>query len=84
VAGEHIIALFHVETGIFHAIDGICAHQGGPLGRGCLEQNTVTCPWHGWQYDVSTGKHRLSEITQRRFPVRVEGEDVLVDVAEAV
>ena len=79
VAGGHVIALFNVD-GEFHAIDGICAHQGGPLGKGTLDGSTVTCPWHGWQYDVRAGRHLLSPITQRVFPVRIEGDDVLVAV----
>jgi nitrite reductase/ring-hydroxylating ferredoxin subunit len=48
------IALFNVG-GTFYAIDNTCKHRGGPLGDGDLEGNTVTCPWHGWQYDVTTG-----------------------------
>ena len=42
--------------GEFHAIDNTCLHRGGPLGDGPLEGKIVTCPWHGWQYDVTTGK----------------------------
>jgi nitrite reductase/ring-hydroxylating ferredoxin subunit len=77
VAEGRIIALFNVE-GTFYAIDGICAHQGGPLGKGVLHGSTATCPWHGWQYDVGTGRHSLSPVTQRTFPVRLDGDDVLI------
>ena len=34
----------------FYALDGVCPHQGGPLGKGCLMGRIVTCPWHGWQF----------------------------------
>ena len=81
VAGERIVALYNV-AGTFHALDGICSHQGGPLGRGELAGCIVTCPWHGWQYDVQTGKHLLSPIVQPTFSVRVEGEDVLVEMPD--
>jgi nitrite reductase (NADH) small subunit len=81
VAGEKVLALFKVD-GEFHAVDGICAHQGGPLGKGKVEGDTVTCPWHGWQYDIRTGRHLLSRISQRVFPVKTEGDSVLVDVGE--
>ena len=40
-----------------YAVDGICMHQGGPLARGRLANGTVTCPWHGWQYELATGNH---------------------------
>jgi nitrite reductase (NADH) small subunit len=83
VAGERIIALFNVE-GTFHALDGVCPHQGGPLGQGDLAGCIVTCPWHGWQFDVRDGQHQLnSRLRQPGFPVRIEGNDVLVDLDAA-
>jgi nitrite reductase/ring-hydroxylating ferredoxin subunit len=48
------VALFNLD-GTFHAIDGICLHRGGPLAEGQLTKCVVTCPWHGWQFDVTTG-----------------------------
>ena len=80
VAGDRIVALYNVE-GTLYALDGICAHQGGPLGKGQLCGTTVTCPWHGWQYDVRTGRHELNEsVRQQSFPVKVEAGAILVDV----
>ena len=73
-----IVALFNVE-GQFHAIDGICAHQGGPLAEGSLVGSVVTCPWHGWQYDVTDGRHCLTpRICQTAFEVKVDGAEVFV------
>lgn len=78
VAGDRMVALFNVD-GTFHALDGVCPHQGGPLGKGVLDECIVTCPWHGWQFDVRDGQNQLSEsIKHPRFEVRVEGERVLV------
>ena len=48
------VALFNVG-GTYHAIDATCLHRGGPLAEGTLSQCIVTCPWHGWQFDVTTG-----------------------------
>jgi nitrite reductase (NADH) small subunit len=48
------VALFNVD-GSYHAIDAICLHRGGPLAEGSLSHCIVTCPWHGWQFDVTTG-----------------------------
>jgi len=80
VAGERILALFNV-AGTIHAIDGICPHQGGPLGQGMLEGCIVTCPWHGWQFDVTTGQNQLNpRIVQDCFDARVEGEWILVNL----
>jgi len=65
----------------WHAIDGVCPHQGGPLGKGVLDGATLTCPWHRWQFNVRTGQHLLRpSLCQRRYPVKIEGTDVLIDL----
>ncbi len=80
VAADRMIALFNVE-GTFLALDGVCPHQGGPLGKGKLCGSIVTCPWHGWQFDAHSGQHQLNErIVQPRLDVRVEGDWILVDL----
>ena len=74
-----IYALFNVD-GIVSAIDGICPHQGGPLADGMLEGTCVTCPWHGWQFDIRTGRTPLgARIKQAVYDVKVEGRDVFVN-----
>ena len=79
-ASGRIIALFNVDGTLF-ALDGICPHAGGPLGEGDLSGPVVTCPWHGWQFDVTTGRHALNpRIQQARFPVKIEGNDVWVEL----
>jgi nitrite reductase (NADH) small subunit len=80
VVEGRIIAMFNVD-GTFYALDGVCPHQGGPLGKGELGGCIVTCPWHGWQFDVRTGQHQFNaQIVQPRFPVRVEDDWILVDL----
>ena len=49
------IAVFNID-GIFYAIFNTCVHKGGPLGKGFLDKDIVTCPWHGWKYSVKDGK----------------------------
>jgi len=72
------VAVFNVD-GTYYAIDNTCVHRGGPLGEGELEGDTVTCPWHGWQYDVTTGEKVANpEIRVEKFEVRGEGDDILV------
>jgi nitrite reductase/ring-hydroxylating ferredoxin subunit len=80
VVDDRIIALFNVE-GTFYALDGICPHQGGPLGKGSLSGCIVTCPWHGFQFDVTTGQHQTSRsLVHPQFTVKIEDGDVWVDV----
>lgn len=79
--GDRIVAVFHID-GEFHAVDGICAHAGGPVAEGPLNGCIVTCPWHGWQYDVTTGAMCLNDqIRLQSFPLRVDGDSLLVDLS---
>jgi nitrite reductase (NADH) small subunit/3-phenylpropionate/trans-cinnamate dioxygenase ferredoxin subunit len=78
IAGKQI-ALFN-SGGNFYAIDNTCLHRGGPLGEGELDGTLVTCPWHGWEYDITTGCN-VDDQTKKVacFPVRIDGDDVLVE-----
>ena len=79
-AGGKTLALFNCG-GTFYAIENTCQHQGGPLAEGELSGTTVACPWHGWEYDVTTGACQMDEaIKVASFPVKVVGGDVLVAV----
>jgi len=73
------IALANVD-GNYYAIDNTCIHRGGPLGQGILEGRTVTCPWHGWEYDVTSGKVGANpSVGVACYTVEVRGEDIFVD-----
>ncbi len=77
---ETKIALARVD-GEFYAIQHACLHLEGPLGEGRLEGYVLTCPWHGWQYDVRTGENEFDRaIHLRTYDVRVEGDEVQVAV----
>ena len=74
------IALFNVG-GSFYAIDNTCKHAEGPLGEGELDQAQVTCPLHGWQYDVTTGACATdTSVSQKKYNVKVEGDDILIEI----
>jgi nitrite reductase (NADH) small subunit len=78
-AGGRKIALFN-SGGKFYAIDNTCRHRGGPLGEGDVFGTTVVCPWHGWEYDFTTGQNVDDPgVKVACFAVRVEGDDVLVE-----
>ena len=81
-AGGERIALCNVG-GTFYAIQDVCTHDDGPLGEGTLRGDVVECPRHGARFDVRTGAAvRMPAIVPVKiYPVRVEGGDVLVEVA---
>jgi nitrite reductase/ring-hydroxylating ferredoxin subunit len=77
VAGKNI-ALFNVD-GSFYAVDDTCLHRGGPLGEGELTGHVVTCPWHGWKYDVRTGISITNPAAKVNcYETKIEGEDLSI------
>ena len=74
------LALFNVD-GTFYALDNTCLHRGGPLGEGELEGSVVTCPWHGWRWDVTSGANTNNPAVKVAcFPVKVEGTGVFIEI----
>ena len=78
VAAGRMVAVFHVGD-TFHAMDGLCPHAGGPIGEGKLQGHVVTCPWHGWQFDVTSGQHCLNRnLKHETFPLEVREGNLYV------
>jgi len=74
------LALFNVD-GTYYCTENTCVHRGGPLGEGVLEGATVTCPWHGWQYDIDTGRCKTNPAAKiSTYEVKVEGDDLLIGI----
>jgi nitrite reductase/ring-hydroxylating ferredoxin subunit len=79
-AGARTLAVFNID-GHYFAIDNDCPHRGGPLGEGDVEGRTVTCPWHGWRWDVTTGANTSNPaVTVPSFPVTVDGGSLFVEL----
>ncbi len=78
IDGERV-ALHNVDGEIF-ATSGSCPHQGGPLAEGDIEAGILTCPWHGWRFDIKTGEC-LTAPGERIacHKVKAEGDDIYVD-----
>ena len=65
----------------FYATQGHCLHLQGPLCEGRLRGTVLSCPWHGWQYDVRTGENEFDRAIQlETYEVRVEDGEVKVAV----
>jgi nitrite reductase (NADH) small subunit len=77
VSGRHV-ALFRLGDEFF-ALDNLCLHRGGPLCEGPVANNVVTCPWHGWSYEIKTGMMvQDPRVGVSRHDVRLEGDVVSV------
>jgi len=83
VVGETKVLLVRLK-GKFFAIGGECTHYGGPLAEGALSGHRVVCPWHQAVFDVMTGDLEEPPALDAEpcYPVRVEGDDVIVEVPE--
>ena len=76
--GGQVVALFNVN-GTLHALAGRCPHGGGPLGRGFVDGPRVSCPWHNWTFDVTTGENvTRADVKVARNVVKVEDARVWV------
>ncbi|MEL6992541.1 MAG: Rieske 2Fe-2S domain-containing protein [Pseudomonadota bacterium] len=76
-SGERVAVFRH--EGALSAISNACAHQNGPLGEGRIIACLVTCPWHGFQYDVRTGRSPAPFTeTIPTYDLRIEGDQVFV------
>jgi nitrite reductase (NADH) small subunit len=81
------------------AVDNLCMHQGGPVCQGVLSPRltasgpgeltldetapTLACPWHGWEFDLCTGRALLDErLRLRTFAARIVAGRVLVDLSQ--
>lgn len=74
------VVVYNVD-GNFYATTNTCAHQGGPLGDGLLNGKHITCPWHAWEFDVTTGEAPFDPgVKIDCYPVRLEGDDIIVEV----
>ena len=80
-AAGRLVAVFNVN-GTIHAIHGTCTHRGGPSGEGELDGSVVTCPWHGAEFDVTTGQVVGPPAPQSvpAYSVVVEGDLIKVEV----
>jgi nitrite reductase/ring-hydroxylating ferredoxin subunit len=61
----------------------MCLHRGGPLCEGQIESDVVTCPWHGWSYEIRTGTMvQDPRVGVSRHEVRIDGDEVTVRLAD--
>lgn len=75
------VALCNVN-GEIYAIANLCTHDNGPLNAGHLYGDEIECPRHGARFNVRTGEVKVlpAIMPLPTFDVRIEGDDILVDV----
>lgn len=81
VSGRHV-AVFRLGDEFF-ALDNMCLHRGGPLCEGPVHRDVVTCPWHGWSYQIRTGTMvQDPRVGVSKHDVRVNGDEIAVRLTD--
>ena len=79
--GGRAVAIFNAGAGRFYACNPVCPHEEGPLADGWIEGSAVVCPWHGFDFDLTTGRCLVDPaLSISVYPVRVVGTTIEVDV----
>src|SRR5271156_3500604 len=80
-AGKQVLLI--ASEGRLFAIANRCPHEGYPLSEGTLGPGCVlTCNWHNWKFDLASGKTLVGRDPVRTYPVRLDGNAILVDLAD--
>ncbi|MDQ1439473.1 MAG: nitrite reductase small subunit [Acidimicrobiaceae bacterium] len=80
------VAVFLVG-GEVRAVEDHCLHLGGPLADGLVVDGCVVCPWHGWVYELATGRKVVGARTAGDLPVyavTVDGDEVKVEIPDGM
>ena len=77
---DQTIAVFNKGEEFF-AIEDTCKHKGGALGEGALNGDTITCPLHGWQYNITNGECLMNpQVKMKSFSVKVENDEISLEI----
>lgn len=75
------LAVFNLGGGRFRALAPACPHEDGPLSEGWLEGGSVVCPWHGYDFDLATGRCNVdSSLAVGVYATRVVDDAVEVEL----
>jgi len=77
------VVVFHTKTGFF-AVKNHCPHAGGTLEDGEIKKNVLMCIWHGWKFNLKTGRclNHPEEAVQT-FPLIIEKNNIYIEISGA-
>ena len=80
-ADGRAVAVFNAGAGRFYATSPLCPHQDGPLAEGWIESDVIVCPWHGWDFELESGRCRVdARLAIAVYDVRVREGAVEVNL----
>jgi len=76
------VAVFNID-GRCYAIRNRCPHEGGPVASGPRTGTRITCPRHGWQFDLATGQStNRAAFSVKTYPITIKDGAVYVELAD--
>jgi len=79
VSGREIL-LVNLRGSIY-AVENECPHQGSPMNAAVVKEGYISCPRHGYRFNLADGTcTEHPECVLAVFPVKLQGDDILVDV----
>jgi toluene monooxygenase system ferredoxin subunit len=80
IADAQLIVLAWPENGMMKAYQGVCPHANTPLNEADFDGTVLTCPLHGWSWNLSTGEPVHEHAMQlAEYPVKIEDGVVYID-----
>jgi nitrite reductase/ring-hydroxylating ferredoxin subunit len=74
------IAIFRIKNQYFAMVNA-CLHRGGPLSEGEVKNYEVTCPWHGWKFNLSDGSFALiPTLKVKTYVVKETADGVFIEI----
>lgn len=75
------VGVFKEADGSFRAMEVACKHQNADLTQGRIQGDVVTCPWHGWRYNLRSGECFWGGSARLRpYACHVEGDSVYISL----
>ena len=71
VLGQQLVA-FRDSKGKAHVLSDVCIHRGGALGKGWVRENSVVCPYHGWQFGGDGKCNKIPTVDVKKIPSRAK------------
>ena len=78
-------AIYRSPDDEFYCTDGYCTHEKIHLAEGLVMDHIIECPGHNGQFDYRTGAPKRSPVCEalKTYAVKIEGEDVFIDIGES-
>ena len=67
-------------NGNYYAFANICPHRGGPVGEGEIEGTVITCPWHGWAFDITTCVNTMNPLAKlTKYDIKIDNNELKIN-----